>query len=104
MITPHILALSLLLSFLWGDYLLSTLTDFRKYRDARALTSFIVALCLWAVCFSYTFRTICVLLGVGEQDVSQIVFFALLAPTLIGGLLVFGSRRGIFPRERDERD
>lgn len=96
MIAPHILGISIALSLIWGVALIDQYMDYRRARDgqrANTLRGLVVRFALWTVCFSYTFRTACVLAGFGEEVPARVVFFALLASCGLGGVFTIVSRR-----------
>lgn len=94
--------ISSFLSITWGIYLFGTVIAYvrtRNYRDRRkqdmvvALRRFIVAFCIWLVCFSFVFRTVVVLLGMGDELAGQIVFYALLGTNVVGSIFAAISLR-----------
>ena len=85
MIAPHILAISAFLSVMWGIYLAYTVQDYRLAKGShvrpeivRAFRRMLVVLCLWSICFAYVFRTLCVIVGLGDAWAGQVAFFAIL--------------------------
>lgn len=100
MITPHILLVSIFLSTTWGIYLVYTIGDYRHIRAGAgrrrgevvvAFRKIVVALSLWAICFAYVFRTLCVLAGLGDESAGQVTFFALLGVNIVGSIFVVSS-------------
>ncbi len=96
----QILTISVSLSFLWGVYLAGTIHEYLQVRNVPfrrrqdvvvALRRFIVALCVWLFVFSYAFRIICIALGVGDEVVAQVIFFALLGSNVVGSIFAIIS-------------
>ena len=101
-IAPHILALSLFLSVTWGIYLIFTVRDYLSVRTRAGrergdlVASFrrmLVAICVFSLPASFVFRTVCVLAGVGDDLISQILFFALVGPNVVCSLFAVISLR-----------
>lgn len=104
MIAPHILLLSLFLSFAWGWHTIDTITEYREYRTrpnriesrvAQYLRDVVCAVCLESICIAYVLRTAIVLLGFGDQIAGQLLFFVLLGVNIPGALYAIISRRGM---------
>jgi hypothetical protein len=103
MIAPQILLISAFLSITWGIYLFATAKGYIALRNAspirrrgdtvQAMRRFLVALCLWTICFSYVFRTGCVLIGLGEATAGQIAFFAILGINIPASIFAVVSLR-----------
>lgn len=99
MIATHIFILGLFLSVMWGIYFVYTVLDYRASRGkgykvlVAAFRRLIVALCVFLLPFSLMFRTACVLLGVADEITSQIIFFALVGPNVVGCIFVVVSLR-----------
>lgn len=103
MIAPHILGISGFLSIMWGIYLLHTIGEHQALRALKPTNStrrmetvasfrrVAVAFCLWFLVFSYVFRTVCVLIGLGDAVAAQITFFALLGTNIPGSIFVVVS-------------
>jgi len=100
MIAPQVLALSLFLSVTWGIWLVYSIVEYRhtltsKPRPRGALVvafrRLMVSLCLWLICFSYVFRTICVLIGIDGAVTGQIIFFALIGSNVVGSIFAIAS-------------
>lgn len=94
-IAPHILGLALFLSVMWGIFFIHTVQDYRR-ADGRketviAFRRMIVAVCVWLLPVSFVFRTACVLLGVGDDVVGQIAFFAMVGPNVVGSIFAVVS-------------
>ena len=108
-IAPHIFVLAVFLSVTWGIYLGYTIREYRRVlHDATthrpnnnfstaprrrgeilaALRKMIVALCAWLFVFSFVFRTAMVLLGLDDQIVGVVIFFALAGSNVAGSLYV----------------
>jgi hypothetical protein len=114
-IAPHIFALAVFLSVTWGIYLVYTVLDYRRVlREVTtqrpvppdfssaprrrgeilaALRRMIVAWCQWLFVFSFVFRTAMVLLGLDNQTVGLVIFFALAGSNVLGSLYVVISLR-----------
>lgn len=88
MIAPHILAISIVMSLLWGRYLVTKAAGYTYHHDARSLTEVLVAIVPFAISSAYLVRTATVLLGFGDGLAGQLSFFALLAPTILVGIWV----------------
>lgn len=96
-IAPHILGLALFLSVMWGIFLAYTINEYRGARGRKEIVvgfrRMIVALCVFLLPFSLVFRTTCVLLGLGDDVIGQIAFFALVGPNVVGCIFAVVSLR-----------
>jgi len=112
-IAPHILILATFLSVMWGVYLGYTVREYRKvlrelttkrpeppdFSSAprrrgeilAALRKMVVALCMFLFVFSFVFRTVMVLLGLDDQTVGIVIFFALAGSNVLGSIYVVAS-------------
>ncbi len=97
---PHILAISFVLSIIWGIYLVYVIREFvrskgradrRKTDKVVAFRRMIVGICVFLLPFSFVFRTASVLIGISGDQINQITFFALLGANLVGSLYAAGS-------------
>ena len=105
MIAPHILVISGFLSVLWGIYLAYTIGDYRATRArpsdrqrrrgdvVRAFRRMLVAICVFTLPFSFVFRTLCVVIGIGDEQAAQVAFFSLLGPNVVGSIFAVASLR-----------
>lgn len=95
-IAPHILALAVFLSVMWGLYLAYTIYDYRQAKTrpverrkgdvVAALRRMLVAFCVFSLPFSLVVRTALVLAGFGNDLIGQIVFFSLVGPNVVGSI------------------
>lgn len=112
-IAPHILILASFLSVMWGIYLGYTIREYRKvlhelttkrpeppdFSSAprrrgeilAALRKMVVAGCMFLFVFSFVFRTAMVLLGLDDQTVGVVIFFALAGSNVLGSIYVVAS-------------
>lgn len=99
---PQVLAASLILSVLWGIYLVGTVRlyllekgnqDRRQSDTVIALRRIVVAFCAWAFVLSFVLRTAAVLLGVGDQVAGQVAFYALVGINFTGSIFAIVSLR-----------
>lgn len=102
MITPHILAISLFLSVVWGWHLRDAAGDWTEARRARPVSrrqlaetfrNLVAALSLESIALAYVLRTAIVLAGFGEAVGGQVAFFALVGVNVTGAIFVVASRR-----------
>jgi hypothetical protein len=108
-IAPHIFILAAFLSVTWGIYLVYTVREYRRVLHDKttqrpnnnfstaprhrsellaALRKMVVALCAFLFVFSFVFRTSMVLLGLDDQTVGVVIFFALAGSNVVGSLYV----------------
>ena len=99
-ITAPLFWLSVFLSCTWGSYFAWTIHDYAKTKGksdrhqgdvVAALRRAVVAGDLWMMVFSYAFRTLSVQMGVGNEEVAQIIFFALVGTNIVGSLFAILS-------------
>lgn len=97
-ITPQIFVLALFLSVTWGIYMAYTIRQYRisahfatRGRIVRDFRRMVVAVCLWLFVFSFVFRTATVLVGLGQEVVGQILFYALAGSNIVGSVFVVAS-------------
>lgn len=95
-----VLFIAVVLSILWGIYLAETVIHYQRIKASPvrrrqdvviALRRTVVAFCTWLFPFSFVFRLICVLLGVGDEISGQIVFYALLGANFTGSIFCIAS-------------
>ena len=97
-VTTQLLLLASFLSVTWGIYLIYTIRQYRastrmatRGRIVRDFRRMVVAMCLWLFVFSFVFRTVMVLLGLGADEIGQIVFYGLAGSNILGSLFVVAS-------------
>ncbi len=97
---PQILFIATVLTVLWGVYLLGTIRLYvqaKNKHDRRmqdlviALRRVVVAFCAWLFPFSFVFRTLCVILGVEDVVIGQIIFYSLLGANVTGSIYAIVS-------------
>lgn len=103
MIAWHIFAICAFLSILWGIYLAYTIADYREVKanqhlarrgdTVKALRRMVVAVCVFCLPFAFVFRTAMVLAGFGQDQIGQVVFFAIVGPNVVGSIFAVVSLR-----------
>lgn len=104
--TPQVFVLTAFLTTMWGIYLVAAAREYREVRQGprvivlsrqqeivRAFRRVVVDLCVFALPAAFLLRTGMVLLGLGNDVVGGVVFFALVGPNVVGSIFAVASLR-----------
>ena len=101
-VTYEVFGLCFFLAVTWGIYGLWAIREWRKVQGNKAsrrgdyIAAFrrlIIALNLWLLPFSFLVRTGEVILGIGDNVIAQVLFFALTGTNVVGSLFAVVSLR-----------
>jgi hypothetical protein len=105
-VTPQVFILTAFLTVMWGTYFASALREYgavrrgprvvvltRQQEIVRAFRRVVVDLCVFMLPAAFVLRTGMVIIGVGNDVVGGVVFFALVGPNVIGSIFAVASLR-----------